>query len=367
MSVDWAKVRDELIAMARADLERRADLAANGSLFQGYNPHMRELHDRHASRLAEIAELHGWPTVSRVGPEAAEAAWLIVQHAIAQPDVQRAALRAMQDAASTGDIPAWQPAMLEDRIRTFEGRPQRYGTQFDWDVSGELNPLPIEAPEGVDERRVALGLRPLADEIAAQRAAAAREGERAPGDWERRRREYTAWLSEVGWRTPGGSSMEVRSAEASEVDHLAQLWRDGWRDAHLDLVPADLARVRTLESFRERLLAALSEVRVVGTPGAPLGFSLVKGDELYQLYVAEAARGAGVAVALIEDVEARLRARGVGTAWLACAIGNDRAARFYEKRGWRRVGVVTSQLETTEGIFPLDVWRYEKRLAPSPT
>jgi hypothetical protein len=24
------------------------------------------------------------------------------------------------------------------------------------------------------------------------------------------------------------------------------------------------------------------------------------------------------------------------TTYLACAIGNDRAARFYEKRGWQR-------------------------------
>ena len=28
----------------------------------------------------------------------------------------------------------------------------------------------------------------------------------------------------------------------------------------------------------------------------------------------------------------------VEVAWLACAIGNDRAARFYEKSGWRRAG-----------------------------
>jgi len=65
---------------------------------------------------------------------------------------------------------------------------------------------------------------------------------------------------------------------------------------------------------------------------------------------------------LIADAEGRLRENGVETAWLACAIGNMRAARFYEKCGWQRLGTMMNPLETTEGIFSLEVWRYEKRL-----
>jgi GNAT superfamily N-acetyltransferase len=156
--------------------------------------------------------------------------------------------------------------------------------------------------------------------------------------------------------------MDVRSAEATEIDQLAQLWYDGWRDAHLGIVPADLARIRTKDSFRRRLLEALPRIRVAGPPGAPVGFSITKDDELYQLFVAASARGTGVAAALIDDAEARLAAAGVTTAWLACAIGNDRAARFYEKRGWRRAGVVLNQAETDTGTFPLEVWRYEKNV-----
>jgi len=49
-------------------------------------------------------------------------------------------------------------------------------------------------------------------------------------------------------------------------------------------------------------------------------------------------------------------------AWLACAIGNERAARFYEKCGWRRVGKMINPLDTPDGVLPLEVWRYEKRL-----
>jgi GNAT superfamily N-acetyltransferase len=157
-------------------------------------------------------------------------------------------------------------------------------------------------------------------------------------------------------------SVVVRTAEESEVDALAKLWYEAWQDAHARIVPEELTRARTLESFRQRLRADLPNVRVVGPIGAPVGFCTVKGDELYQLFVSAPARGSGAAVALIDEAEERLARSGVDTAWLACAIGNDRAARFYEKRGWRLAGTVVSQLDTTAGTFPLEVWRYEKAL-----
>jgi ribosomal protein S18 acetylase RimI-like enzyme len=156
--------------------------------------------------------------------------------------------------------------------------------------------------------------------------------------------------------------MDVRIAEEGDIDRLARVWYDGWQDAHARILPAELARVRTLESFRSRLEEALPTVRVAGPPGAPVGFCMIKGDELYQLYVSSQSRGSGIAAALIADAEARLAESGVATAWLACAIGNERAARFYEKSGWHRAGIMINELETPNGIFPLEVWRYEKSL-----
>jgi GNAT superfamily N-acetyltransferase len=140
---------------------------------------------------------------------------------------------------------------------------------------------------------------------------------------------------------------------------------DGWHDAHAAIVPAELTRLRTLESFRDRLRAALPNVRVVALSGQPVGFCIVKGDELYQLFVSTPSRGTGVAAALIADGEARLYQNGVATAWLACAIGNERAAKFYERSGWHRAGTMVNRLETSSGEFPLEVWRYEKSLTRS--
>ena len=159
--------------------------------------------------------------------------------------------------------------------------------------------------------------------------------------------------------------MEARFAEPSEVHVLAELWYAGWQDAHAQIVPAALRKARTLESFKERLTADLSSVRTIGPVGAPAGLCWVKADELYQLYVARESRGSGIATLFIEDAEARLRAAGVDVAWLACAIGNERAARFYERSGWRRAGNMINRLETPNGILELEVWRYEKRLVPA--
>ena len=159
--------------------------------------------------------------------------------------------------------------------------------------------------------------------------------------------------------------MNVRAADESEIDLLARIWYDGWNDAHAHLVPQELTRYRTLESFRDRLRVALEEVRVIGPTGAPLGFAMVKDAELYQLYVSAPARGSGAAAALVDDAEAHLAANGVETAWLACAIGNHRAARFYEKRGWRRATSVIYPAETADGHIMLEVWRYEKALRPN--
>lgn len=159
-----------------------------------------------------------------------------------------------------------------------------------------------------------------------------------------------------------GRAAEVRDRDDIEIDLLAQLWHDGWQDAHARILPAELARHRTLENLRERLVDNLAHTRVSGPLGRPVGFYMVKQDELYQLYVSAEARGSGIAGALIADAEKRLAASGITTAWLACAFGNDRAMRFYEKNGWTRSGAMVNELETPEGVYLLEVWRYEKRL-----
>jgi GNAT superfamily N-acetyltransferase len=157
-------------------------------------------------------------------------------------------------------------------------------------------------------------------------------------------------------------AVPIRPPDEGEIDQLARIWHDGWHDAHAHLMPAGLTSARTIASFAERLPRLFPDTRVTGPVGAPVGFCVLRGDELYQLYVVAAARGQGIAAALVEDAEQRLAARGVTTAWLACAIGNTRAARFYEKCGWHHARNTVLELQATGAMFAVEVWRYEKQL-----
>lgn len=186
--------------MAADDGAVRERLAEDGTLFDGYNPLMAIVHRRNGDRLGEIVDEHGWPGRSLVGEDGADAAWLLLKHAIGQPELQRRLLPVLQQAVAAGEAPAWHAATLEDGIAFYEGRPQRYGTMFDWNEEGELVPWTIDDPPGVDERRALVGLPPLAEQLAGMRAGAESEGEDAPADPKARLREADEWARSVGWR-----------------------------------------------------------------------------------------------------------------------------------------------------------------------
>ena len=159
---------------------------------------METVHRRNAARLRELVAEHGWPDRALVSDDAAGAAWTILQHSIGEPDFMRRGLELVRESAARGDTPLVEVAMLEDRIATFEGRAQRYGTQWDWDAEGLMSPLQLEDPEQVDELRAAVGLPPLDVDRARFRAAHGREA--VPFDPAARRLEADAWARSVGWR-----------------------------------------------------------------------------------------------------------------------------------------------------------------------
>jgi hypothetical protein len=64
------------------------------------------------------------------------------------------------------------------------------------DAHGNMRPNTIEDPDGVDERRRAVGLEPLAERLARAKP------QPLLADRERFERDYQDWLIAVGWRTP---------------------------------------------------------------------------------------------------------------------------------------------------------------------
>jgi hypothetical protein len=191
-------LRAELLALVGRDDATRARLAAAGTLWDGYHPEMEAVHRANAARLGEIvAALGGWPGRSAVGADGAEAAWRILQHAIGEPALVRALLPLVEAAAAAGEAAPAHVAHLVDRVRVLEGRPQRYGTQIDWDPEGALCMVPmvgVEDPEHVDTRRAAVGLPPLVWRRPPP------PGEPPPADRAARARAMEDWARRVGWR-----------------------------------------------------------------------------------------------------------------------------------------------------------------------
>jgi len=158
-----------LLDMEARDQALRAELTAAGDLNHAYHPRLEELHRGNASRLRQMIAVFGWPGIALVGEKGAKAAWRIALHSISEPAFMRQC-RDMLDAASqNGDSPRWQFAIIDDRIRVYEGRPQRYGTQLRMGANG-LEPHPIENEGRVNSMRMQAGLPPLARTLAQARA-----------------------------------------------------------------------------------------------------------------------------------------------------------------------------------------------------
>lgn len=189
--------------MCAEDMRVREELAATGELFDGYNAKMETVHLRNAARLEELMAENGGAWLGRklVGEDGAEAAWLIVQHAISRPDLQRKMLPVLQAAAEQGEVPHAQVAYLQDRILYYEGRPQIYGTQFDWRERDAMSPGEIFEPEKIDERRAAAGLSvPYTEHIKLHNNAVRQGGDPVPQDLARREQEFIEWARRTGWR-----------------------------------------------------------------------------------------------------------------------------------------------------------------------
>jgi hypothetical protein len=189
------RLREELKAMAEEDRRVRQECLEKGELGDGYAPQMEAVHRKNAARLKDIIAEHGWPDRDLVGDEGTLAAWLIAQHAIADPEFQRQALKLVQEKVSQGRVPAAQEAYLFDRIAMYEGRPQRYGTQSLPCPDGKYRRWQTENPEALNQRRVSMRLPPVAEDSP--------DGEptdESRAEYERWSRGYAEWLRTTGWR-----------------------------------------------------------------------------------------------------------------------------------------------------------------------
>lgn len=140
-------LRQQLLSMVKADQKVRTS--------GNWKP---TIDQRNTRMLKKIVVRYGWPTISLVGEDGAQAAWLITQHT---PDLsfQKKCLRLLREAVKSGQANKSQLAFLIDKIRVREGKKQIFGTQFKFDADRKrLVPWSIENRKSINCRRKRYGL-----------------------------------------------------------------------------------------------------------------------------------------------------------------------------------------------------------------
>lgn len=120
--------------------------------------------------LKDLMNIWGWFTISQFGEQADRDAWLLAQHADLDHDFQVKVLGVLEKLYPQGETSPANYAYLYDRVAVsfvFNNSSalglQRYGTQLICDKAGNLQPLPVEDPDHLDDRRRQMGLKPMAD------------------------------------------------------------------------------------------------------------------------------------------------------------------------------------------------------------
>jgi hypothetical protein len=185
--------KDKLAPLVERDMFIRDALLQRGVLSDAYHKEMEKVHIENARKLKAFIDTHGFPVLSSAGEASVKLAWLIIHHAISLPDFMQDCVIEMRLAGAQKDFPLDLLAYTEDRIRFFEGRPQLYGTNSDWQ-NGELKPTPIEDIAQVNLRRKSMGLGPLETFTTSSM-------ERPPKDPTAKQQEFEAWLKRTGWRS----------------------------------------------------------------------------------------------------------------------------------------------------------------------
>ncbi len=125
---------------------------------------MGEHHDENLIRLEALIEERGWPELSAVGEEAAYAAGNVVNHS--DLATRQRYLPVLEAVCERGECDWSRYAHILDRTELELGNAQVYGTQMVMDEAlGRYVPQPLVDPEGVDERRAARGMEPIADQL----------------------------------------------------------------------------------------------------------------------------------------------------------------------------------------------------------
>jgi hypothetical protein len=156
-----AAYRAELLKMRDEDQQARGmnpDAKSKGHIEIATN--LAEIDAALTNQLKADVKAKGWPTISLVGIDASNAATLILTHT-RDHAWQVSLIPMLIDLADEKKIDGSSLALVIDKELVFEGKLQRYGTQFKQMEDGTIAMYGVEDPAGLDRQRASVMLPPI--------------------------------------------------------------------------------------------------------------------------------------------------------------------------------------------------------------
>jgi len=115
--------------------------------------------------VTRILDSCGWLGFEDVGPDGSNALFLVIQHSDCQ--TLNKYLPVLRKGVKDGKAPAYNLALMEDRVLICNGQKQKYGSQLSYDEKlSKYVLLPIENFEIVDSLRKRVDLPPIEEYLA---------------------------------------------------------------------------------------------------------------------------------------------------------------------------------------------------------
>jgi ribosomal protein S18 acetylase RimI-like enzyme len=132
-------------------------------------------------------------------------------------------------------------------------------------------------------------------------------------------------------------SFSIRNFDYSnDLPVVMALWQQAGDGIHLGRSDAPGEILKKLQRDPDLFLVAEIDERVIG---AVMGGFDGRRGMVYHLAVAKSYRQLGVGDAIMQELEARLRAKGCLKVYLLVTYENQPAMNFYEKRQWQQMKI----------------------------
>jgi hypothetical protein len=160
---------------------------------KGYDKTMQAIHEENAQFLEEVLQTVKLEDLLSSSKDIADGVFIMIQHAISKPQFMKRMVKLLQQGPNPNPV---YLAYLDDRIRSFQRQPQRYGTQYDYDEHGRMSMYwTVDSIDTLNQRRSSIGL----SSIQENETRFIHQPKLSPKEAQKYLLEQHQWLVKTGW------------------------------------------------------------------------------------------------------------------------------------------------------------------------